>query len=498
MNIKQFTLILICILGFRLFLHGQENWDTLVMVKVLMENGDNDKAAQLLEGWTRNHPNDTDAIWLYAQNQYLLKKFGHSQGLFRQALSKEPENLYLKLDYIEYLMNMGRLKKAGQHLNLLNKKEAADPHALNLGAKWHYWSGNLLTAQLMADKASKNKSVNAPALLKEIRKSRSPVVSIAGAYSSDTQPLERINTITSLGLARSNLLNLHLNMEYGKILDREIPASTHLVEINNKFSISNTGTKINVGGGVFKLNEFDLNALYSVTITQRLPDNIQLELSGHHLPYLYTRASIGTEVFTDQLKVTAHWMERHGLEVNTGFQKDIFNDRNEINTGWIWLLSPTIRLKNLTGKIGYTFSFSDSELSMYQAVQTLDQILSRPDPLAQIDGIYNPYFTPHSMQIHAALLSLQLSLGKKMNITLKGNHGFYAHAKNPYLYLNLDQNSAIFIDRGFDKTLFTPFKYEGKLDFELSNMFGLSAVYLYQRIFFYDIQTAIIHLNHYF
>jgi hypothetical protein len=498
MNIKQFTLALVCILGFTLFLHGQENRDTLTLVKVLMENGDNAKAAQLLEGWTRNHPKDTDAIWRYAQNQYLLKKFGHSQELFRQALSGEPQNLYLKLDYIESLLNMGRLSKAGQQLNLLSKKEAADPYAQHLWAKWHYWSGNLLTAQQLADKASKNKSVHAPALLKEIKKSRSPVVSIAGAYSTDTQPLDRINTITSLGLARSNLLNLQLNMEYGKILDSEIPASTHLVEIYNKFSISKTGTKINVGGGIFKLNEFDLNALYAITITQRLPDNIQLELSGRHLPYLYTRASIGTTVFTDQLRVTAHWMERHGLEVNTGFQKDIFQDRNEINTAWVWLLSPAIRLKNLTGKIGYTFSFSDSELSMYQAVQTLEQILSSPDPLAQIDGIYNPYFTPNSMYIHAALLSLQLSLGKKMNITLKGNHGFYAHAKNPYLYLNSDQNSAIFIDRGFEKTLFTPFKYEGKLDLELSDRLGLSAAYLYQRIFFYDIQTAIIHLNHYF
>jgi hypothetical protein len=498
MNIKQFAITLVCIPGFIFLLHSQESPDTLVYAKLLMKNGDNAKAAQLLAGWTKNHPNDTDAFWLFAQNQYLLKKFAHSQDLFRQALSIEPQNLSLKLDYIEYLMNMGRLHKARQQLSLLSKKEAEEPHALHVEAKWHYWSGNLLTAQQLAEKASKKKFVPAPALLKEIKKSRSPVVSITGAYSTDTQPLERINSTTSLGIARSNVLNLHLNMEYSKILDREIHASAHLVELNNKFSISITGTKIDLGGGIFKLNEFDPKALYAITITQRLPDNIQLELSSRHLPYLYTTASIGTEVFTDQLRVTAHWMERYGLNVNTGFQKDIFNDRNEINTVWIWLLSPTIRLKKLTGKIGYTFSYSDSELSMYQAFQTLDQILARPDPLAQIDGIYNPYFTPHSMHIHAALLSLQLSLGKRINITLMGNNAFYAHAKNPYLYLNSDQNSVIFIDRGFNKTLFSPFKYEGKIDFQLSNRLGLSAAYLYQRIFFFDIQTAIIHLNHYF
>jgi hypothetical protein len=498
MNIRHFTLVIIFILGLISFLHGQENQDTLALAKVLMEKGHNSKAAHLLEDWVINHPDDTDAIWLYAQNQYWLKKFCYSQELFQKALSQEPQNLYLKLDYIESLLNMGRLNKAGQQLKLLNKKEVTDPHSQHLLAKWHYWSGNLLTAQQHAEKASKNKSVYAPSLLKEIKRSRSPVASITSSYSTDTQPLDRINTIASAGLARSNLFNLHLNMEYGKIIDREIPASTKLVEIHNRFSISKTGTKINVGGGIFKLNEFDLSPTYAITINQRLPDNIQLELSGRHLPYLFTRASMSTAVFVDQLRVTAHWMERHGLEVNSGFQKDIFQDENEISTAWIWLLSPAIKLKNLSGKIGYTFSFSDTDFSRFQAVQTIEQILARPDPLTQIDGIYNPYFTPSSMFIHAALWSLQLPIGKKISVTFNGNHGFYAHALNPYLYLNSNQNSDIFIDEGFAKTPFTPFKYEGKFDFELSDRLGLSVSYLYQRIFFYDIQTAFIHLNHYF
>jgi len=469
---------------------GQVAPDTLVLVRNLKSQGKLRHASKLLNTWCATHPPQADALWLYAQTEFWRKNFSRSRHLYRQAIALQPENLYLRLDYADALLDMGHFAKSDALLQGLSRSERKDPYAKYLEAKRLYWSGDLGSARKIAHDAEKAGAKEAPALLREIELARSPWIRLAGNYTSDTQPLESVEPVLETGVFFSKWADLRLRAASRRFQLDDRSTSATLVEASNNFHIAKTGTAIGLRGGLYQLKDHPIQWTGGLDLAQRLSPSLRMHVEAVQKPYLYTLASVDTSLVFRQMSGALEWREPHGFWAKAGVQADVFDDDNQVTTLWAWALLPPLKLGNLSAQVGYAYSAADARASRFVSEKTIAELLDPWEPDVPIRGIYAPYFTPKDMVTHAAIVTLDWCLTKHISLIASGKYGFAATAQNPYLYLDSDLNGELLFQMGFQKTDFTPFEAAGKVLVQLSDRISLEGHYTFTRIFFYDLQLA--------
>jgi len=469
---------------------GQVAPDTLVLARNLKAQGKLRYASNLLHTWCATHPSQADALWLYAQTEFWRKNFSRSRHLYRQAIALQPENLYLRLDYADALLNMGRFAQADALLRGLKRTERQDPYAKYLEAKRLFWSGDLGRARKIARDAEKAGAKDAPALLRDIDLAHSPWMRLAGNYTSDTQPLESVEPMWESGIFYSKWADVRLRAAPRRFWTNDLSTSATTVEMSNTFRIPKTGTALGVRGGLFQLKNQPVNWTGGLDIAQRLSPSLQVQVEAAQKPYLYTLASVDTNLVFRQLAGSVEWREPHGFWAKTGIQADVFDDDNQVTTLWAWALSPPAKWGGLSLRVGYAYSWADARASRFVSEKTIPELLNPWMPDVPIRGVFAPYFTPHHMTTHAAIATFDWRLSRHISLIANGKYGFAATADNPYLYLNTDATGTLFFQTGFQKTNFTPFEAGGKVLARLSDRLSIEGYYSFARIFFYDIAAA--------
>jgi len=471
---------------------GQSSPDTIALARQWKEQGHPHQAANLLNAWCGAHPGQPEVLWLLAQTEYLSKKFNRSEARYREAIELQPENLYIRLDFAETLLNMGRFAKARRVLDGLSDEETKDAHALFVLAKYHYWTGDYEEAGRLAAqsrKAARNKPAT-NALATEILLAQSAWLSFGGTLLTDDQPLVKVAPEVSGGK--------HLNRFAEVRAEAHAPffqtdSSTLLaaeVLFTNTARLQKTGTTLAASLGVFKLENQNPGMTGGLQVEQRLPEGWTLTAAAARKPYLRNLTSLDTSVFENQFSAVLDWQQRHGVWLNLGTQISAFGDGNQVATVWAWALSPSLRLGGFSAKVGYGFSHADTRESRFFSEKTLYEILNPYDPDAAIQGIFSPYFTPENMRIHAALANVSLDFSENIALHLNGNYGFYARAMNPFLYLDADAGGGLYIRREFLEMAFTPFSVGTKLTVRFSETVTGEASYTFNRNFFYENHLA--------
>lgn len=476
-------------LVFSSLLAGQNTLDTIALARHFKSEGKLRSAAHLLDNWRRAHPFDVDVLWLYAQNEYWRKNFKRSRRLYREALALQPDNLYLRLDFTENLLNMEQYNKANGMLAAMSWSEKQDPYAQFIRAKRLYWLGDNRAAADLALAAQQSGSKDAAELLREIGLARSPWTRFAVNYSFDTQPLSGLEPIWELGIPYSNWLDLRFRTNLQQFRKDRRSTGVSQMELGNTWRIPATGTTIGASMGIMQWSNGPFEWSAGLDLTQPLWPGLRLHTGGAQKPYLYTRASIDTSLVFQSWSADLEWREPHGFWVKAGAQAEIFSDHNQVSTFWGWMLTPPLKLGGFSGRIGYAYSYSDALDSRYYSEKSLADLLSL-DSTAHIAGIYTPYFTPNDMTAHAVLALLECRLSKYVDVTLNGKYGLWARALNPRLSLDADPNGAVVVRRDFYANAFTPFEAGAKLNVRLSERLALEGKYTFTRIFFYDVQTA--------
>jgi Tfp pilus assembly protein PilF len=476
---------------------AQTGIDTLSQVQLLKAKGQCKEAEKLLHSWTQTHTRTAEVLWLEAQLAWLRRHFSKADRLYREAMAADPANLYLQLDHAEALLNAGRFAEARIRLAGLTPSERRDAHALFVQAKYAFWTGNYREAEQLVSRAlraDRNKA-DAQALAAEIRAALSLWLDISMVQMDDDQPLRKLEPRLEAGQYLHPLADMRIEARSAFFDTGQNNPHAHQVGLSNTFRYIRTGTTLRVGAGVFALRDQGMGLIGGVEARQRLPEGLSLMVGWDRQPYTRNVTSLDFLVLEAAGRVILDWQERHGFWAQAGGISATYGDANRVLTYWAWLLSPPMGGRTWKFRTGYGFNYADSHENRFVSDRPLEAWLDPFDPAVEITGIFAPYFTPQHMRIHQWVGSFSWEASKQMQFYIQGSYGLWARAENPYLFLDLDPNGALFIQRDFLDLRFHPFEVGGSLVWTFTPWAQAKASYQFTRNFFYENQTIVLALH---
>lgn len=129
-----------------------------------------------------------------------------------------------------------------------------------------------------------------------------------------------------------------------------------------------------------------------------------------------------------------------------------FGDGNPVTTAYVWLLAPLSRSARHSLRAGYAVGWQDSEQSNWVPA-TAGPVGAPPQ---QVPGRYAPYYTPHDVLTHSALLNAALALGSAW-LLLDGAVGIRATEQAPVLIRTTPQPQEP-PELSFYERSFTPYR----------------------------------------
>ena len=458
-----------------------EKPDTFSIVHHLIARRKFRKASVILGVYHHNHPTDLNSIWLQAQAELWLGNFDKSNRLYNAAIKIAPENDYLKLNYIHSLLDMGRRDSAGIYLDKMEKSGSDYPDMSFLHAQIYFWSGDYDEASAYVNKAMEldNKNTSAHDLSDEILAARAPKISLNSGYLTDNQPYTALISSLKYEQSFNRFLSLYVEGDDYHFIQ---PGTTDApwIKAGDKLYFPKAGLQVSLGGGAFKFpvkNQIGWSA--NLDILKKISPSFDLELVGDEVPYFDTKSSVDTNITATKGSMTLYWHHNKWLG-QAAVLGSMYAGNAYVYSGFAWVMAPIATFSFGQFMLGYSSSYSNSNVNSYSPQNSLSEILNNPNqPIA---GLYNPYFTPDNLFVNAALASLSLNVSTKVTINLNGDLG-YGLINNPYLYLNAAGNSVV---KGYQVESFTPADFTFAFNYHIDKTFLVSAKYIYRSTYFFS------------
>lgn len=443
------------------------------------------KAEKLYKAYQRNHPKDVNAPWKLGQVRLWQSRNKQSDAAYTQALKLDPKNDNLHLNYIHSLLDMGKFSRAETLLGQMELEGKDYPNMALLRARMNYYKGDYRQAAAYMRKNLNEEPGNGESedLNDQIEFARSPLVSLQAAYLSDNQPLAAVISTLKAEAFLSKYSTLYLTADEYHFTENKI-ADAPWIRIGDKLFFSQIGLHLNIGGGIVQYpvkNEIGWSG--NLSLNQRISAHFDADLSVDHVPYLDTKTSIDTNISATRVAAMLNW-HMAGWSAQAAFMNSTYETNNNVYGAYAWGLAPLVKFKTGKLSVGYSISYSNSNESSYKPVLGVSQIVANYATNPNIEGLYNPYFTPKDLFINSALLTFNVNLSKAVNFTLSGDVG-YGSISNPFLYLDKDNAGNNVIKRGFSTEYFVPVNASAAFNFNLGKTWVLSAKYIYHNTYFF-------------
>ena len=241
---------------------------------------------------------------------------------------------------------------------------------------------------------------------------------------------------------------------------------------------------MNIGGGIVQYpvkNEIGWSG--NLSLNQRICAHFDADLSVDRVPYLDTKSSIDTNIAATRVAAMLNW-HMAGCSGQAALMNSNYEPGNNVYGAYAWVMAPLVKFK--AGKLlgGYSVSYSNSEESSYKPVLGVSQIVANFASNPNIEGLYNPYFTPKDLFISSALLTFNINLSKSVNFSLSGDVG-YGSISNPYLYLSVVKPGDTVVNKGYSTETFVPVNASAAFNFNLGKTWVLTAKYIYHNTYFF-------------
>jgi tetratricopeptide (TPR) repeat protein len=472
--------------------------DTMQLAKKYRAEKKLAKASHVLCVYHKNHPEDVNALWLLAQTEFWRDHYRRSRKLYKQALAMRPGNDYILLDYGKAMLELGDWKTADSVAGKIESKGRKYSDEQLLKAKILYWTGDYTRASYYLKEVFNKDAGNVVGwdIQDQLLVAKSPWLTVGADYVGDNQPIHRITPAVQAGIYLHRAAQLSVDIAAPVFVANGKVYNAQLFRLGDKLSFQKQGLELDFKAGVVKYpfhNKTDWTA--SFQMKEVLARHFELELGAEHMPYYYTLSSLDTVVNVNHFVFAAGWNDKSTWNGRAAFEFNYFNDKNFTYTGYAWLYAPPIKFSVLELRLGYCYSYSNSNESRFASASTLSQIIASYGNTQQITGVYVPYFTPSQQHIHAALLSLKVTPVKVLELDVKGNVGFYAYTQNPYLFLDTDSKAETIIARGFSKVVYVPFEVGASLAWHASRKIIFTAQYTYRSTYFFNSQQASVGLK---
>ncbi|MDB5282219.1 MAG: hypothetical protein JWO06_1294 [Bacteroidota bacterium] len=495
--IRYLLFVVICLL----FAHSataQSHTDTLKLAQQYRDQHKLIKAAKLFSAYHKHHPEDINALWLYAQTEYWRDHYRRSKKLYEQAVAMRPDNDYLQLDYGKAMLDLGDWKSADSAAQKVEHKGKGYSEEKILRARLSYNSADYAEARTYIDEAIKkeNGSIKAWNVYDQIEIAKSPWLKLSTTASADNQPLYQVSPAAEAGIYLHKLATIQLGFYSPVFIVNGKVSSAQWLVVGDKAALPKVGLEIGLNVGVVKY-PFNNKTGWSGSFyfDKIFVRHLNFELIAEHKPYFYTISSLESVVSVNHFSFAGGWNDKNTWNGKAAFDFNYYNDKNYTYAAYGWLYAPPIKFSVIELRFGYSYSYSNSKENHYSPEQSLTQIIANYSSTTQIAGVYNPYFTPQQQYIHSGLVALAIYPVKKLEINLNASVGFYAYAQNPYLYLDKNETGATVIARGFERTTYLPFEVGASLEWQLSRKVVLTAQYAYRSTYFFNSHNAAVGLK---
>lgn len=412
--------------------HAQGYYDSLEAARNLMEHQKFNEALSILSSFEKMYPNDVHVLRLHGQALYWSKDFQATQNYFEAEIIRNPDLKVLKLDYGRILFELNQLKKAEVYLTEYLQVDPENAEVQILLGKIAYWQGARPKKSLQHYYTAQHHSPTNHEIIEgilEVRQNTSPYLKISSSRYSDSQPLESLLTTVETGFYQSTWFQPSFqfqNRAFGNDLNAQ-----HL-QFSNKTAVLKSKTTVSMRVGVFK-NNWENQPAYTagVDVKQILPRNYELSGGIDRTPYLYTLASLSSNVMQTNYITSIGRETGNKLKSKVIYQQQQFDDSNYVQWFSLWGLYPIVSSQVIQFDMGYAFLFANSKENRFVLENQVDDALTPIVPGNRYPGVFDPYFTPQNQLIHSLLAKLDLKLGSKVSLTFNNNIGVYATIDNP-------------------------------------------------------------------
>ncbi len=483
-------------------LNAQNNGLNIALdsAKALRNEGHFAKAVKTLEDYNAQHPDNIWVMQLLAETKYWMKDYNGADNVYRRTIRLYPNNFEVKYEYALFLFARGAYNSARELLLLYVEQNPDVAGAQSLLGITDYYLGNFREAEkyLKSSLALNPGDKKTKEIYGEVLHIVRPWLKASVLYTTDSQPMDMLKPSLSAGWYRSHFLNLSVGATYNRFSADTITSKMTGFKIQNDFTFPKAGFKASVwAGGFFTSINSGSDFIWGVTVDKSVLKNIHIRAGANQMPYTYTIASIKKPFVRNSVNASISYEKTDGWNADIGYIGDFFPDDNHVQTGYAWVLSPSLKFSVFKINVGYAFNYADAKESRFVSEKSLKDILSEFKPNQQIAGIYDPYYTPEKQYSNSLLANLFIIPTKTINIKLHASVGFYSRAMNPYLFID-KAIGELFINRDFYEESFTPMDIGFDFNADLTDKLMLNLSYQYLQTFYFDSNNFNIGLKIYF
>ena len=469
--------------------------DTFKTANQLIAQKKYKKAYSLLESYHTKHPKDLNSEWLMAQVKYFNSDYRQSYKHYENAVKNNPNNEYLKLDYIHSLMDMDRMTQADNQLNMMEQAGREYSAISLLRARQHYYRGDYMKALAHMKKYTNTDAGSAEGkqLRDEIELARAPKLTLTAGYLTDNQPLSVLNTGVKFEKYFNRYLTPYINVEDYHFMQNQT-SDAPWFKLGNRLYFPLAGLNVNINAGVMRFPVKNETAFTGeLELNEKLSHQFDIRLDVERVPYMDTKISIDSNITANRFAAMLNWHLR-SWKAQAGFLNSTYPDNNNVYSAYAWALAPVFSFPKGQLLLGYSLSYSGANENRYAPEKKASEILAIYSSGSNIAGVYNPYFTPDKMLVNAVIGTFNVNLSSKVDISINANVG-YASLSNPYFYLNASSYTNKVVYSAFSTETFVPYNGTFGLNYHIDKSWLLTAKYMYRSTYFFNSNYVSLTLN---
>ena len=467
--------------------------DTIAEARRLRDANDFAGAAALMRSYVESHPGDAGSARFAALMAYWSKDQASADAIYARAMTNQPADADLRLEYGRFLVETGQSNRARAVLAPFTVSDSVSftrqhlARARTLLGTTDYWRGDYTGArnEFRAALALDSSAADARRQLGEIETASAPWVRVGADLWDDDQPLRFagfnaeggwfINPLTPLGVrARSTVYDVDGITE--SILEAEASYTSYFPAAHLDF--------VAAGGVLDRSFGKPTDWTARVTLGARLPRTVMLQAKYARMPYTNTVRSLDRELMVQRLEANLRWGSPRKWNGELGGRHEIYPDDNSVSSGFGWILAPISSREAASLHVGYGFSAQSAVESRFVPQ---DDINVRPgEPPTMVPGEYNPYYTPSNLRVHSVLAATSLRPNPHLVLEAGGRYALSAYEDAPVLYAVATPPTAT-VERQFYERSFTPWNARGSINWSatpavrvtLAAEHGRDAYYVY-------------------
>ncbi len=458
------------------------------------------EAANLLGDFENRYPGNIWIEQMYGQTLFWMHDFQKAEKVYRKALTFHPEDPGLLYGYGILLFAEKKYNMAEKILLSFVEKQPGNFDAESILGKIYYYKGDFkLAASHFKNALNKNPGNNEiKNLYQEVYRIIHPNLSIIGDFRSDTQPMTSFGPYAKFQWYVSQLLNFDIS---GSLINySKIPSfnTVSFFKLGNTFQFPERKISIKINGGKYYSSLNSSSAWGGrFQLRKTLFKNISLKAEALRTNYDYTVSSAEQLLMINRLSLGLSLGKQNSWNGDIGAFMEFYPDNNYMNAYYAWFLSKPVKLSSFNISFGYAFNYMNSKEDRFRTKLSQNVILASSNTNSSIEGVYDPYYTPHNQFSNSVLANISFDIDASTTIYGHASVGIYSKTNAPSFSI-ASNNGISSIVKNYNYQNFTPLDIGFLMISNLNRQWQLTLKYTFLQTYYYNSNSIRAGIKYYF